>query len=237
MNVYSGVSSVQDFSAQKTDGKPDRSKPIRPVPTDRISPEKQLLILRTWATASNNRARAATVVEVSKMVDMAGSTVAMANPFFSSIGLIQRLDVGTYSPSEQVIEFAAAHECNPGQAAYSLAPAFRDAWFGKILLSKLADGPLYEEAAISLLMADSEAGPEYKKAFVVLLDLMTASGLLLRNGGQVALRPGPVVLKKNGKGAQICVTIRIDAKDLSGWAPDQIGALLEGLAELMAKQK
>jgi hypothetical protein len=113
----------------------------------------------------------------------------------------------------------------------------RDSWFGDLLLPKLADGPLDETTVLSLLMTDSEAGPEYKKAFAVLLDFMVASGLVLRNGDQVALRPGPVVLKKNNKGAQVSVTIRIDAKDLSGWAPDQIGALLEGLAELMARQK
>jgi hypothetical protein len=36
---------------------------------------------------------------------MVPSTVAMTNPFFASLGLLQRLAVGTYIPSKEVLAY------------------------------------------------------------------------------------------------------------------------------------
>jgi len=171
------------------------------------------------------------------MVDMAASTVAMANPFFSSIGLLQRLDVGMYAPSEEVIEFASACERNIQTAAYALAPAFRQAWFSKVLLPKLADDPIDEEVALSLLMEESSAGPEYRKALGFLLDLMVAAGVVKREKGRIVPIASPIVVTHTDNGVQLCVSVQIDAKDLAEWAPDQIDAFLGGLVALITAKR
>src|ERR1700722_16565720 len=99
MNAQSGAIAPQSLEYLSS---ADRLRPIQPLPTDRVSPENQLRILRAWASVSNEGTRAATVNEVASNVNMVGSTVAMTNPFFSSIGLLKRLAVGTYIPSKSV---------------------------------------------------------------------------------------------------------------------------------------
>jgi hypothetical protein len=221
--------------------KNERSRPIKPLPTDRVSPLNQLKILRAWAAMSHCGTRAATVNEVAKAVEMAASTVAMTNPFFASIGLLQRLAVGTYAPSDDVIAFFNARDA--AFAPRKLAPVFRQAWFGQILIPRLTYAPMEEQAAISLLEEAASAGPESRKALGVTLDLMAAAQVIEREAGQLRLVPefagsgspqsAPVIAVDQRIGdTQFHLNIHVDAKDLVTWTPEQIAAFFDGLTRL-----
>jgi hypothetical protein len=244
MSAYAGQLTAQD-SPQEIKEKIERSRPIKPLPTDRISPPNQLKILRAWASVSKNGTRAATVNEVARLVEMAASTVAMANPFFSSIGLLQRLAVGTYAPSGDVIAFLTAP--NPDTAPRKLASAFRQAWFGQVLIPRLTYAPINEEAALSLLEDVADTGVEHRKAIGFVLDLMEASELIERSEGQIKLlpaaqepsdntaqRPPTVFLDHSTGNAHFRVSVNVDSKDLANWSADAITAFFKGLSDLIA---
>src|ERR1700731_4736495 len=75
-----------------------KSKPIKMLPSTRISVSKQLDILRAYAAASGKGAKPATTEEAAKIVKMAPTTVIMANAFLCSIGLLKRVGKGSYTP-------------------------------------------------------------------------------------------------------------------------------------------
>ena len=178
------------------------------------------------------------------MVEMAASTVAMANPFFASIGLLQRLDVGTYIPSPDVIAFLAAFQWDPETAAHRLEIPFRQAWFGQALIPRIMYGSVSDDAAISTLAEASCAGPEHRKSLTFLLEFMEAAGIIDRAEGQVRLKePAMAITAAAVPGlnappddtpirVQFHVNIQVDAKDLSSWTPEQIQALFRGIADL-----
>lgn len=241
MSVYVGQLAAQNPPKQTIE-KTDRQRLIKPLPTDRISPLNQLKILRAWALISAKGTRPATVNAVANLVQMAASTVAMANPFFSSIGLLQRLAVGTYVPSEDVVAFFNVR--SPDIAFRKLARAFRQAWFGQILIPRLTYAPLKEEAALSLLEDISGAGVEHRKALGFVLDFMVASELIERSEDQIKLlaehepksseHPPAVLFEQTAGNAQFRVSVQVDSKDLASWSSDQITAFFQGLSDLVA---
>jgi len=198
----------------------DRLRPIQPLPTDRVSPEKQLLILRAWASVSNEGTRAATVNEVASNVRMVASTVAMTNPFFSSIGLLKRLAVGTYVPSKQVIAYFNAYAKNPETAGAELAQVFQDAWFGQVIVPKLKFSPMGEKSLLSALEDASGGGQAQRKALGFILDLMELAQVIERHGEQIRLMPlwsspPQLIPSVSFDGSNYCVTVRVDSKVLA----------------------
>lgn len=239
MTAYTAPSGVRQFFPTKN----ERARPIKPLPSDRVSAPNQINILKAWTAISQRGTRAATVNEVAKAVGMAASTVAMTNPFFASIGLLQRLAVGTYAPSDDVVA-AFANARDSDFALQKLGPTFRQAWFGQVLVPRLTYAPMEEQTAISLLEEAAVTGPEYKKALSVTLDLMAAVQVIERSGGQIRLlakpsnggyphSPSTIVLDKQNNDAQFRVSIHIDSNDLTAWAPEQIAAFFDGLTKLL----
>ncbi len=214
----------------------ERPRAIQPLPTDRVSPQNQLEILRAWASVSREGTRAATVNEIASTVDMAASTVAMTNPFFSSIRLLQRLARGTYIPSKEVIAFFNAKKSRT--AGRELAPVFRDAWFGQLLIPKLKYAPMSEQTALSQLEDASGVAQEQTKALGFILDFMEEAELIKRNGDQIKLTrwcaapPPPLIPMVSLDGSTYCVTVRVDSKALA----ERLVDLFTSLAALAAKK-
>ena len=228
--------SVQDTCQQFKD-ESERSRPVKPLPTDRVSTSNQLRILRAWAFVSSGGKRPVTVNEVAHEVRMAASTVAMTNPFFSSTGLLQRLAVGTYIPSREVLLLEFSSDENSETAGRRLAPLLRQTWFGQTLLERLALGAIEECEAISLLEDASSASFEHRKPLEFLLEFMADAHLIERANGRIAmLIPAvpTVSLEHSLNGNHVQVNINIDSKDLANWGPEQIAAFFKGLTELIA---
>jgi hypothetical protein len=151
---------------------------------------------------------------------MVGSTVAMTNPFFASIGLLKRLAVGTYIPSKSVIAYFNACARNPKTAGAELLHVFQDAWFGQVIMPKLKFSPMDEQSVLSALRDASGAGEDQSKALGFILDFMERVQVIERNGDQVKLTPlsstpPQLVPSVSFDGSNYCVTVRVDSRVLA----------------------
>lgn len=255
-----GPVSVNDIP--KKDAKTERAKPTKTLPTDRMNPAKQLDMLRAYAAASGKGSRHVPISEIAEIMKLAVSTISMAHPFFTSIGLLQRTDAGMYAPSSDVIAFLNAYEWNPEKASHKLGPAFRDAWFGQALISRIMYAPIEEEAALQILAEASAAAPEYKNQLRTLLDLMAACGVIEKDGGSIkyakslnqpetavhevtrmepiadaeprATRVTTSYAQAPEGGVQFNVNVTVDMAEFANWRPERITAFFGGIAQVLA---
>lgn len=232
---------------------PKRSKPAKVLPSDRIAFENQLNVLRAYVAASIGGTKPCSLSEVASVVRFNANTVSVANPFFTSTGLVERSE-GGFLPSVEVINFQRAYEWNPHTAAQKLGPILRRQWFFEALSPRLSFGPISEDEAIAALADLAGAGKEYKGNLKTLLDYLEASGLIVRDGGQVKMplrqqedqpigkspiNTAKVEQREISSGAasgriQINVAIDLDTTQIAGWPPDRITAFFGGLAQVIA---
>lgn len=176
------------------------TKPTRILPTDRISFEKQLDILRAYAAGSSQGSRSVTLEELAQIMKMSPTTVTMANPFLSSVAFITRTDSG-YMPAPEVLSFLRAWEWNRETAAHKMAPIVENAWFFTAIRSRLEFGPEEEDAVIQTLGETAAAGQEYRKGLKTLVEYMVAVGLLQRDGNQLRLARHATAVPAAGDGS------------------------------------
>jgi hypothetical protein len=176
---------------------PARPKSALPLPTERIQYDNQTKLIRAYAIASGPEGRGVTNGAVANIVKMHSDTVALANGFFTGIGILQRTDSG-FVPAPEVIAFNRAFEWNPESAGTKLSPLMERAWFGQALLPRLRlAGTMEEREAIQVLAETAAVPPQQKKNLELILDYMTTSGLIQREGGmikmtrQTAQQPAP----------------------------------------------
>jgi hypothetical protein len=160
------------------------SRPTKFLPSERITFTRQLDILRGWAAASGPLRKAISNNEVAKVVDMQPSTVSLNNAFYSSIGLLTKSE-GGYSPAEEVTAFLRAWEWNKETAAQKLAPILSRTWFNEAIASKLEFGARSEAECLQDMGDAANASQEYKNNLKMLLDYLTAAGLVQREGDMV----------------------------------------------------
>ena len=163
-----------------------KTRPTKPLPTDRIAFAKQLQILRAYASASGPSGKAVTNKTVGDIVGMNSSTVSLANSFFVSMGFLLKTDAG-YMPSQEVMSFNLAYDWNKDTAAQKLAPLIEKSWFVETLMPRLRFRQLDENEALSTLADAATAGQDYKGQLLLLLSYMEASGLVVLEGGTVRL--------------------------------------------------
>lgn len=161
--------------------------PRQQLPTARIAFPQQLNILRAYAAASGATHKAVGNDEVADIVQLSKTTVPLANPFFSSVGLIEKTEGKRYIPAEEVFKFfevyawGSEHE---EKAAHELAPVIRETWFAKALLPKVAFGSISTSEALQTLARAAGVQPGNRQ-LRLLLEFLTATGLIEVNGDQI----------------------------------------------------
>jgi len=187
-----------DEKKSKAKKKPARaatheSRPNRLLPTERITVEKQLAILRAYAAASSHGSKTVKLEEVANVLGMATTTVSLANPFLTSVGLLSKTDAG-FMPASEVVSFLRAHEWNPETSSHKLGPIIERSWFFEAIKPRLSFGPTDEDAIVNVLGETTAAGPDYKKNLQMLTEFAIAAGLVQREGTQLRLaRPSTSV--------------------------------------------
>jgi hypothetical protein len=189
---FDGVpsSSIKRFPREKEAPKAKKaekhpaSRPIKFLPSERITFTRQLDILRGWAAASGPLRKVVSNNEVAKIVDIQPSTVSLNNAFYSSIGLLTKAE-GGYMPAEEVTAFLRAYDWNKDTAAQKLAPVLSRAWFYDALASKLEFGPRSEVDCLQDLGDAANANQEYRANLRVLMEYLSAAGLVQRDGEMV----------------------------------------------------
>jgi hypothetical protein len=239
-----------------------RSKPAKPLPTNRIKFNKQLDLLRAYVAASGTSGKPVGNKEVADIAGMVETTVSLANSFFCAVGLLQRVE-GGFLPSQDAANFKRAYDWKPEGAAHKLAPAIRSSWFGEALLPKLEFGPMEQEDALARLAEIASASPEYKPQLEVLVEYMCASGVVDRDGSMIKLSkaapqasvdlpptpeqeagpPKPSVPKGSVDTTfsqptqhlvQFQISVTVDGSEMNKWTPERITALFAGIAQVLA---
>ena len=162
-----------------------RPRTTHPLPTDRISYAKQLEILRAFAVAAADNGGTASNNNVASLVGMSHHTVALATPFFVDAGLLSRADRGRFRPAEAVTEYSRAYQWSPERAGAYLAPLFRRAWFGQVILSRVAVTPREEDEILIALSGAAGASTEHRQQLAMVIDFALLSGIVARSGTQL----------------------------------------------------
>lgn len=170
--------------------KPAADKPERALPTDRLAFKKQLELLRAYAVAGAQSDKPVALKELTRLTGWNIGTVSYCNPFFSEAGFITKVGNG-YVPVPEVASFAKAWSFDAQKAGFRLAPVLRRAWFGKVLLPRLAMNRMPESEAITELAVDAKASTKFKPQLKTVIDYLECAGLVERDGG--SLKPGPTV--------------------------------------------
>lgn len=172
--------------APNTEAKSFRQKPTKTLPTDRLTFEKQTLILRGIVKASLAADRGAvTNSDAAQYADVAASSVSLCNAFFGDCGLTVREGL-KIRPADVVYEYDTAAQWEPETAAHKLAPVVSGTWFAKAIMTKLALKPSISTAdALAFLAQQCNAPLEYKSQLTVLLEYLNACGLIVLDGASV----------------------------------------------------
>lgn len=165
-----------------------KQKPSKPLPSDRLSFDSQLSILRAYAAASGPSKNPASNADVEKISDISASSVSVCNPFFNDVGLIIR-EGNKQRPAQNVFDYAHSFEWDAEGAAAKLAPIIEDTWFAEALIPKLAFRALSRDEAVTYLAEESKATLEYKRQLELLLDYLEAAGLIKIEGNTVTKAP------------------------------------------------
>lgn len=164
-----------------------KSKPAKVLPTDRVSFDKQLALLRGYAAASGAEKRAVSNSEVGSVVGVHPGSVSNCNPFFFDVGLIVR-ESGVYKPSEAVFDYANSYAWSADEAGLKLASTLSGTWFYAALLPRLNFRPLAKDEALKVLADEAKAAPEYRDQLCLLLDYLAVAGLVSLEGNSVTPR-------------------------------------------------
>lgn len=171
---------------------PVKSILTKVLPTNRVSFDKQMAVLRAYAAASGPSKKAVTNDEVAAIVgDLKSSSVSLCNPFLSDVGLLVS-EGRKQRPSDAVFEYQHSYEWNAEEAASKLFPVLSETWAAKALVPKLSFRRLSKDEAIQFLAAESKATKNHTRHLETLLDYLDAAGVLKLDGDSVqkATPPG-----------------------------------------------
>jgi hypothetical protein len=177
---------------QSAELKTKRTTLVRVLPTDRISFENQVELLRAFAAVFESNGRQPVKNEQAGEVltkKLSGSTVSQLNGFFCDIGLLSRSDAGNggFIPGAEVIEYNNACQWDESEARLKLRPVFEKTWFHRCLAPRLQLTPQPQATCLALLANESKATPEHNEKLVNLLNFLQLAGIISTAGGTVTL--------------------------------------------------
>lgn len=201
MSEENGNGGSESFGDPSVANRRPKSRPVKNLPTDRLSFEKQLNVLRGYAAASGPEKKAVGNNEVSQIVGLHAGTISNCNPFFAEAGLLIR-DGQKYRPSEEVIAYASSYQWDQEKAVSKLASVLDVTWFAQTLKPKLSFRSFTKDEAVAFLAEEAKASPEYKVQLEMLLDYLSAAGVIAAEGNMIAVVPGRRVAAQHA-GSQV----------------------------------
>lgn len=172
-----------------TPPKRERATLAKSLPTDRVTVDKQVEIIRAYAAvfAANNR-QPVSNEQVGEIVGLSGSTVSQTNSFFTDIGLVSRADDGTgFIPSAEVIEYNNACQWDLSEARAKLRPLFERTWFYRCLVPRLQLAPQSQATCLALLAGESKAQADHNERLLKLIGFLEVAGIVSISNGNISL--------------------------------------------------
>lgn len=158
--------------------RPPKSQLAKVVPTERVSFDKQMSVLRAYAAASGPSKNAVSNADVAAVVnDLAASSISLCNPFFSDVGLLIQ-EGRKQRPADAVFDYLHAYEWDEEKAALKLKDLFLRSWAATTLVPKLTFRQLSRDEAIQFLADEAKATKAHRKSLDLLIDFLNASGVV-----------------------------------------------------------
>ena len=179
-----GQIAPDESATPPTKQKRSAPRPIKSLPTDRLSFEKQVLLLRCYAVASGAENKAVSISDLASLSKLNPTSAGLNNTFLAEAGAIVKAGT-SYQPATEVISFERAYQFDSEKAGHKLAPIFRRAWFGSAILRKVALGPITEQDAITELADVARATTEHSSQLRLLLEYLSVAGLIERDANGV----------------------------------------------------
>lgn len=163
-----------------------KPRPTKALPTDRLPLTRQLEVLRGYVAASSYGEKAVPNRAVASVVGLSESSVSSVNSFLLENGLLVRGEGGN-TPTPEAVAFGRAAEFDPLTAPKQLASVLGRQWAAQLLLPRLAIRPLEESEALQALAIESGSSQDTRPQLKLILELLTLTGLLQRDGSQYRL--------------------------------------------------
>ena len=153
---------------------------LEPLPTERVSFEKQLQLLVAYVVASHNGTKPVGPEEVAPMVKMHPTTATLPNSFFFKLGFLTRAGRG-FLPVQEVIEYKLALSWNKETAAEKLLPLLNRSW-AAIALGRLHIAPMSKDEAIVQLAQKAGAPRSHRQQVLNMISFLVAAGFMKEDG-------------------------------------------------------
>ncbi|HEU0046920.1 MAG TPA: hypothetical protein VFQ43_04840 [Nitrososphaera sp.] len=165
---------------------------LKVLPTDRLTVEKQIELLRAFAVVYEaNGGKPVKNEDAGNAVTpaKAGATVILTNAFFVDIGLLKRGDNGGFEPSADLIAYNNACQWGEETAKEKLRPVFEGAWFCRCLVPRLRLATQTEANCLAILAEESGAQKEHGYRLQNLIGFLEFVGILRSSDGKITLLP------------------------------------------------
>jgi hypothetical protein len=177
------IKSQQPTVANGDDGKAkrERSTLTKVLPTDRIQFDRQVEILKAYAAIYEaNGGNPVTNDEAGDTLTpkFSGSTLTQAVPFFTDIGLIERVEGGKFVPGRELLAYNKARQWSEAEAREKLRPLFEKTWFYKCLIPRLQLAPQPVENCLAVFSEESKAQKDYEPRLKALIDFLVLAGVV-----------------------------------------------------------
>jgi len=153
-------------------------KPSVALPTDRLSFQKQLEVLKAFAVGSQSGSQPVDAKKLASLTHIGEATAPLNNIFFLETGLITRAKKGLYLPTAATLEFARRVSFAAANAGDALTATFESTWFFKAVVERLAMGNATRPMMIEALARTAGADASYATQFRTLLDWLDFAGLI-----------------------------------------------------------
>ena len=165
--------------------RPRMSKLDKVIPTERVSFDKQMSVLRAYAAASGAEKKPVSNDEVASVSGLSASSISLCNPFFNDCGLLVA-EGRKQRPADAVFDYFHAHEWNSDAAPKKLFGIMSGTWAAQTLVRKLAFRQLSKDEAIQFLADTSKAQKVHRRNLETILDFLNATNVIAVEGNTVS---------------------------------------------------
>ncbi|MFJ4870523.1 hypothetical protein [Streptomyces sp. NPDC088757] len=155
-----------------------RRQSQRVLPSERLTPRRQLLMIDAMAQAGGAGLRAMSAQEIADLIDVSTKSVSRSIPFLVRTGLLQEQDKA-FALTELASELARLRASDTARARLLLRGHWQGCWFHTLALKHLASDPL-EEKELAERLSAGLPGPQERGLYLV--EWMTYALLLDRDG-------------------------------------------------------
>lgn len=185
--------SVQDGSDAQRSRSPQRARPKRGLPTDRMHFDRQVEVLRTFGRLSGANKRPVDSSDVAGVMGVTAATAGLSTRFFVEAGWLEQPQKGKYAATDALLEYTRSprdDESSECEAATWLAETVVNSWSWaalKPLLVNRRSVPKRDAQMVLIREAGAEQG--HKGQIDNLLAWLDFAGLITVDQDTVALAP------------------------------------------------